>query len=51
MVIIIDMSGVIKKLRKKYAQKFLPFFLAMNPGINAHRVIPIIVGIIFFISY
>ena len=41
-VIIIVITGVITKLRKKYPQKLLPFFLAINPGINAHKAIPII---------
>ena len=35
-------SGVIKKLRKKYAKKLLPFFNAIKPGIEASNIaIPI----------
>ena len=39
--IIIVTSGVITKLKKKYAAKLRPFFFAMKPGINAHKAIPI----------
>ena len=41
-VIMAVISGVIKKLRKKYAKKLLPFFNAIKPGIEASNIaIPI----------